>query len=291
MQAYSTFIGFFTGPAVYFIMSRGGPVAAQGVGVLLLGLMMIPGFAMPRKLPNTPLVTTSPFSSSTTTTIATIKARAVDVLASAASTLRLVFGHNLPLTLLLGGVVFTTLGAYETTFRLQYATKRFGWTWAEAGLLPSVVSVANLGTLVVVLPALSWLMLRRDGVSALQKDLWLARGSGCVQVLGSFLTALAPTGPAFVAAIALYECNRGYMPSMVSVIVSVAERAGIAQQTTVYACVSTMSATGAMLAGPVVASAFRVGLQWGQSWYGLPFLAAGLLQLFTLLILICVQQK
>ncbi|KAM3441646.1 hypothetical protein MY4824_001424 [Beauveria thailandica] len=293
MQAYSTFIGFFTGPAVYFIMSRGGPVAAQGVGVLLLGLMMIPGFAMPRKLPNTPLVTTSPFSSSTTTTttIATIKARAVDVLASAASTLRLVFGYNLPLTLLLGGVVFTTLGAYETTFRLQYATKRFGWTWAEAGLLSSVVSVANLATLVVVLPALSWLMLRRDGVSALQKDLWLARGSGCVQVLGSFLTALAPTGPAFVAAIALYECNRGYMPSMVSVIVSVAERAGIAQQTTVYACVSTMSATGAMLAGPVVASAFRVGLQWGQSWYGLPFLAAGLLQLFTLLILIYVRQK
>ncbi|OAA40485.1 Major facilitator superfamily transporter [Beauveria brongniartii RCEF 3172] len=294
MQAYSTFIGFFTGPAVYFIMSRGGPVAAQGVGVLLVGLMMIPGFAMPRKLPNTPLVATSPCSSSTTTTttITTLKARAVDVLSSAASTLRLVFGHSLPLTLLLGGVVFTTLGAYETTFRLQYATKRFGWTWAEAGLLSSVVSVANLATLVVVLPALSWLMLRRDGgMSALQKDLWLARGSGCVQVLGSFLTALAPTGPAFVAAIALYECNRGYMPSMVSVIVSVAERAGIAQQTTVYACVSTMSATGAMLAGPVMASAFRVGLQWGQSWYGLPFLAAGLLQLFTLLILIYVRQK
>ncbi|KAM3507962.1 hypothetical protein MY10362_001465 [Beauveria mimosiformis] len=298
MQAYSTFIGFFTGPAVYFIMSRGGPVAAQGVGVLLLGLMMIPGFAMPRKLPNTPLVTTSPSSSSTTTTITTIKARAVDVLASAASTLRLVFGHSLPLTLLLGGVVFTTLGAYVTTFRLQYATKRFGWTWAEAGLLSSVVSVANLATLVAVLPALSWLMLRRrrrdgggGGMSALQKDLWLARGSGCVQVLGSFLTALAPTGPAFVAAIALYECNRGYMPSVVSVIVSVAERAGIAQQTTVYACVSTMSATGAMLAGPVMASAFRVGLQWGQSWYGLPFLAAGLLQLFTLLILIYVRKK
>ncbi|KAM3435657.1 hypothetical protein NHJ13734_005464, partial [Beauveria thailandica] len=107
----------------------------------------------------------------------------------------------------------------------------------------------------------------------------------------SFLTALAPIGPAFIAAITLYKCNRGYMPSMVSVIVSVAKRAGIAQQTTVYACVSTMSATGAMLAGPVVASAFQVGLQWGQSWYGLPFLAAGLLQLFTLLILIYVRQK
>ncbi|KAM3506931.1 hypothetical protein MY11210_007362 [Beauveria gryllotalpidicola] len=50
-------------------------------------------------------------------------------------------------------------------------------------------------------------------------------------------------------------------------------------------------ATGAILAGPVMASAFRVGLQWGQPWYGLPFLAAGLLQLFTLLILIYVRQK
>ncbi|EGX95999.1 Major facilitator superfamily transporter [Cordyceps militaris CM01] len=286
MQAYSTSVIFFTGPAVYFIMSRAGPVGAQTVGVLLIALMTIPGFAMPRKLRNTPFVTSPSFPES-----ASFTSRVVDVFTTTTSTLRLVFGHNLPLTLLLGGVVFTTLGAYETTFRLQYATKRFGWTWAEAGLLSSVVSAANLSMLVLVLPALSWLMLRAN-LSALRKDLWLARGSGGLQVLGSFLTALAPTGGTFVAAIALYECNRGYMPSMVSVIVSVAERsAGITQQSTVYACVSTMSATGAMLAGPVMASAFRVGLQWGQSWYGLPFLAAGLLQMCAFLILVCVRQK
>ncbi|OAA54664.1 Major facilitator superfamily transporter [Cordyceps fumosorosea ARSEF 2679] len=290
IQAYSTSIAFLTGPVVYFVMSRGGPVAAQTVGVALLGLMAIPGFAMPRRLRNTPAPSSSS-SSSSSSPPTSIRARVADVVASAATTLRLVFlGPDLLLTLLLGSVVFTTLGAYETTFRLQYATKRFGWTWAQAGLLSSVASAANLSTLVLVLPALSWLLLRRGG-PALSKDLWLARGSGAVQVLGSFLTALAPTGPAFVFAVALYECQRGYMPSIVSVIIAVAERAGVTQQSTVYACVSTMSATGSMLAGPVMASAFRVGLEWGQSWYGLPFLAAGVLQLCTFLILIFVRQK
>ncbi|OAA72852.1 Major facilitator superfamily transporter [Akanthomyces lecanii RCEF 1005] len=287
LQAFSVSIAFFTGPAVYFIMSRAGPVGAQVTGVVLIGLMTIPGFAMPRKLRNTPLVADAPPSAQQSS----VMARVADVFRSAAATLRLVFGHNLPLTLLLGGVVFTQLGAYEITFRLQYATKRFGWTWAEAGLLSSVAAAANLAVLVLVLPGASYLLLLRYRFTALRKDLWLARASGCVQVLGSFLTALAPTGPAFVAAIALYECNRGYTPAVVSVIVSVAERAGIAQHSTVYACISTMSAMGSMLAGPVMASAFRVGLRWGQSWYGLPFLAAGLLQLCTLFILLYVRQK
>lgn len=272
-------------------MSRAGPIGAQVTGVAILALMMIPSFSMPRKLRNTPLVVEDAASSGEARPPLSIRAGVADVFRSAATTLRLAFGHSLPLTLLLCGVVFTQLGAYETTFRLQYATKRFGWTWAEAGLLSSVVSVANLAMLVVVLPAASYLLLLRYRFSALRKDLWLARASGCVQVLGSFLTALAPTAPAFVASIALYECNKGHTPAMVSVIVSVAERAGIAQQTTVYAVVSTMSATGAMLAGPVMASAFRVGLGWGQSWYGLPFFAAGVLQLCTLCILIYVRQK
>ncbi|XWW96069.1 hypothetical protein V2A60_004039 [Cordyceps javanica] len=295
MQAYSTSVAFLTGPAVYFIMNRAGPVGTQAVGVLLIALMTIPGFAMPRKLRNTPLVAAAgglgaPGAGGAGGFFSLLRVRAAEVAASAAAALRLMFGHNLQLTLLLGGVVFTSLGAYETTFRLQYATKRFGWSWARAGLLSSVVAAANLSVLVLVLPGLSWLMLRRD-MSALRKDLWLARASGCVQVLGSLLTALAPTGPAFVAAIALYECNRGYMPSLVSVVVSVADRAGIVQQTTVYACVSTMAATGAMLAGPVMASAFRIGLRWGLSWYGLPFFAAGVLQLCALFILIYVRQK
>lgn len=280
-------IAFLTGPAVYFIMSRAGPVGAQVTGVALLALMAIPGFAMPRKLRNTPLVADSPVAAQQLS----LKTRVADVFRSVAATLRLVFGHSLPLTLLLGGVVFTQLGAYEITFRLQYATKRFGWTWAEAGLLSSVVAVANLAVLVLVLPGASYLLLARHGFTALRKDLWLARASGCVQVLGSFLTALAPDGPAFVAAIALYECNKGYTPAVVSIIVSVAEREGIAQHSTVYACIATMSAMGAMLAGPVMASAFRIGLRWGQSWYGLPFLAAGLLQLCTLCILVYVRQK
>ncbi|KAJ6790060.1 hypothetical protein PWT90_03971 [Aphanocladium album] len=283
MQAYNTCMTFLSGPVTYFLVGRGGPAWAQIGGVTLIALMIVPGFALPRKLSNTPLVTEEPEQVS-------IKARVADVARSTTSTLRLIFVHNLQLTLLLGGIIFTTLGAYEATFRLQYATKRFGWSWADASLLSSVVAVSNLTMLVLVLPGVSYLMLKRN-FSSLSKDLWLARGSGCIQVAGSFLTALAPSGPTFVGAIALYECNRGYNASVVSLLVSVAKRVGIEQQTTIYACVSTVMAFGSMLSGPVLASAFRIGLKWGQSWYGLPFVAAGCLQLLTLLILIYVRHK
>ncbi|KAJ3494687.1 hypothetical protein NLG97_g3923 [Lecanicillium saksenae] len=283
LQAYGTCMAFLTGPVGYFLVSRGGPVWAQVAGVAIIASMIIPGFALPRKLSNTPLVAEESEHLS-------IKARVTDLVNTTTSTLRLIFVHNLRLTLLLIGVMFTTLGAYEVTFRLQYATKRFGWTWAKANLLSSVVAISNLTVLSIVLPAASYLMLKYK-FSTLKKDLWLARGSGCIQVIGSFLTALAPSGPTFVASVALYECNKGYMPSVVSLIASVAKLAGVEQQTTIYACVSTMVAFGAMLSGPVMASAFRIGLRWGESWYGLPFVAAGVLQLLTLFILLYVRHK
>lgn len=131
----------------------------------------------------------------------------------------------------------------------------------------------------------------RYNFTTLRKDLWLARFSAAMQVLGSFSTALAPTGAAYTAAIALYELCKGYQASMASTLVSVAKEAGIVEQTSVYACFSTMQSLGHVLAGPIMATAFRVGLRWGQAWYGLPFLAAGLLQLFTFCILFYVRQK
>ncbi|OAR03111.1 hypothetical protein LLEC1_06386, partial [Akanthomyces lecanii] len=90
LQAFSVSIAFFTGPAVYFIMSRAGPAGAQVSGVALIGLMTIPGFAMPRKLRNTPLVARASDDQQFS-----IRARVADVFRSAAATLRLVFGHSL----------------------------------------------------------------------------------------------------------------------------------------------------------------------------------------------------
>lgn len=283
MQAYGNVMTLLGGSVGFFVMDRAGPVYTQAFGVLLLFSMIIPGFALPRKLSNTPAVSASTSSES-------IQSRFRDVMQSTLATLRIVFGRSLQLTLLLTGLVFTTLGAYEATFRLQYATKRFHWSWAQASLLASVTAASNLAMLVAVLPLLGWLMLRRD-FSALAKDLWFARGSVAVQVLGSFATALAPTGGAYVAAIAFYECNKGYMSSMASIIVSVARKAGIAQEATMFACVSLAGAVGQILAGPVMAEAFQVGLRWGREWYGLPFVAAGTLQFLTLCILVYVKQK
>lgn len=131
MQAYGNAIAFATGPVTYFVMSRAGPVWVQFTGAALIGLMAIPGFLLPHKLPNTPAVADSD------TIRFNVRERVTEVFNTTVATLRRVFGHNLQLSLLLSGVMFTTLGTYETTFRLQYATKRFGWTWAQVRPQPS----------------------------------------------------------------------------------------------------------------------------------------------------------
>lgn len=42
--------------------------------------------------------------------------------------------------------------------------------------------------------------------------------------------------------------------------------------------ISTLEAVGILIAGPLLAISFRIGMQGGGAWLGLPYIVAGLQQ-------------
>ncbi|KAJ6787143.1 hypothetical protein PWT90_10726 [Aphanocladium album] len=203
-----------------------------------------------------------------------------------AAAVRTVFGSSFYVGLLLVGLVFSTLGANEQDLRVQYATKRYRWTWAQAGLLNTVRSVVALPMITLILPSVALLLQKRLRLSPVKKDLWIARGSVVAMVAGSVLQGLAPTGAAFVASVGFYELSRGYTPALVSVLAALvaAER-----ESMVYVCVTMMQALGQIIAGPLLGQVLALGFRMGTAWYGLPFVMCGCLQAVSMLFVYVVR--
>ena len=63
----------------------------------------------------------------------------------------------------------------------------------QAAILLTVSGAANLVVLVVILPAVSWACLNYLSMSALTKDLWLARVTGIIQAVGAVMVAFSFT--------------------------------------------------------------------------------------------------
>lgn len=56
-----------------------------------------------------------------------------------------------------------------------------------------------------------------------------------------------------------------------------------------FTTVTMFEGLGAMIAGPVFAAYFQIGLHWGGIWIGLPFFASGLLFAICLSVLFSVR--
>ncbi|KAJ3484894.1 hypothetical protein NLG97_g6947 [Lecanicillium saksenae] len=164
-------------------------------------------------------------------------------------------------TLLLS-TVFFTVGKCVMMLMLQYVTKRFGWTWAKAGLIAAVKNVASLVLTVAILPAVSQLLLK-SGMAPLFKDWWIARASALISAVGMLVTGMAPTIPLFIAALVFTECGGGLQPALCSVVTELVDKRHVALVMTVLSISLTVSE---MVAGPVMAQTFNAGLYLGGIW-------------------------
>ena len=59
----------------------------------------------------------------------------------------------------------------------------------------------------------------------------------------------------------------------------------------VYLAVAFMRGTGQLIAGPLLAAFFTLGLRWGGAWLGLPFVFAGFLQILAGVIVCSVKDR
>ncbi|KAK3939792.1 efflux pump ustT [Diplogelasinospora grovesii] len=174
--------------------------------------------------------------------------------------------------LVLLSVVLTTFGRNAASILMQYVTARFNWSWSKAGLLTSVQSLVSLLLLTVLLPAAAQLLLLR-GLGPRSKDLWLARASILLQVVGAFVTGLAHTPPLLILGIVISALGFGYNLLVRGLMTSLLSH----DIALLFSLIGFLETAGTVIATPLLTFAFRVGLDWGDSWLGLPFITAGVL--------------
>lgn len=203
----------------------------------------------------------------------TIKAAVSEALSDlAASTSFLFARNNQYITLLLATLLTTTLGRHAQEILLQFVRNRFGWSWGQAAYLVSVKAFVLIVLLLFLLPASGITLANRWPPRLL--ELWRARISCVVLIVGAFLIGLAPNAATMVFGLVVYCLGNGYNLILRSLL---ADLVAPTHRGVLFNTVSMLENIGAVIASPLLAASFRAGLRLDGFWTGLPyFVAAGL---------------
>ncbi|KAK5711261.1 hypothetical protein LTR15_012551 [Elasticomyces elasticus] len=165
---------------------------------------------------------------------------------------------------------------------LQYMSKRYEISFADATLLLSVYNGVKVLLLFVLLPYLSTLVMRSFRLSGQKKDLYLARASQLCVVVGYTLVGMSPNIPTGVISLAIASLGSGAYLLLRSFITSLVPSHHVAR---VYSIITLVDTIGAMFGSAIMAGLFKRGLAIGS--LGLPFYFLGLISA-VFLILMCV---
>lgn len=174
------------------------------------------------------------------------------------------------------------------SFTIQYISKRFGWSLAQAGSLLVLRNIVNIILLLAILPACSRLLLSPRfplRCSPEVKDLVLARASGILLVLGTILMA-APSLISVLTGLIIMTLGGGFTSLSRSIVTSLVDSQHTGR---LYSLISICDACSALSAGPIIAWLFRWGIGLGGDWVGLPYLGVAFLCLLVTTAVFTVQ--
>ncbi|WYZ35754.1 hypothetical protein EsH8_X_000401 [Colletotrichum jinshuiense] len=193
---------------------------------------------------------------------------------------------NKHILMLLLTFLVTTLGKHSHDILLQFARKRYGWSWSQAGYLITLKSLVDLLLLVVILPSTSYIMTKVLSTSARFKDFWMARASCAFLALGVLTTGLSSKESIMIIGLVLYCMGSAYnliLRSLLASLIQPNHRASL------FNFIGMLENLGALVAGPLLVVSFQVGLRLEGVWIGLPFVAAGVLFISALIVLCSVR--
>ncbi|EED22323.1 MFS multidrug transporter, putative [Talaromyces stipitatus ATCC 10500] len=163
---------------------------------------------------------------------------------------------------------------------IQYVSTKFRWSIAEASYLISVRGCMTLATLLVILPILSSFLSRTLHYAPVTKDLYIARFSAASGVLGYLMVSIASSAPILLMGTLFMSFSIPFVYSVISVATSFVPSQN--QIATLYAAMSVSISIGGVVASPMFAGLYAVGMQLGVEWSGLPFAVGSGLLLLTL---------
>ncbi|TGO19947.1 hypothetical protein BPAE_0329g00080 [Botrytis paeoniae] len=155
-------------------------------------------------------------------------------------------------------------------FLLQLASKRLGWTLADASFLIPLASITNFVQLVLVLPAI-YAILSRLHLQTAVKNLMVSRGSALLMALGALGLAVSPARGLFVISTIIFSLGLGLYPAIRSLLTDLVDPTQVSR---LYGVLAVMDTIGGMVSSPLVAGAFSSGLKMGGLWSGGGFLVA-----------------
>jgi MFS-type transporter involved in bile tolerance (Atg22 family) len=157
----------------------------------------------------------------------------------------------------------------------------------------------NILLLLFFIPILSTLLISKFHFTSQRKDLYLARTSSLFLITGArksiisfliptslpilnhfipnlstlltppqVLLATSPSLPLTLVGLVIYTLGTGFVSLVRSLITSLVDAEHVAR---LYAIIAVVETSSALVAGPMVAGLYEMGLEWKGAWLGLPF--------------------
>lgn len=149
----------------------------------------------------------------------------------------------------------------------------------------SIKAFVQLGLILVVLPVLSHLLIKR-GLSPISRDVWVTRSSLFFATTGYAIVGFARDVPALSTGLVISALSYGLEPALRGLLVSVAQGEATAL---IFSTMGTLSGLGLAVAGPMMAALFRAGLRLGGDWMGLPLYFASAAMVPTLCVVMLLK--
>ncbi|KIV95153.1 hypothetical protein, variant [Exophiala mesophila] len=160
--------------------------------------------------------------------------------------------------------------AYALSDLIQrYVSNRYGWTLADATLLYSIQAAGAGILLFTLLPWISHQIDMRYSWSTIHKNVVLSRASLLVLAIAYVTIGIAFNIPMLIVGLFVESMSTGLQSTMKTLASALVEGEGQGKVFSLLAMVETLST---MLAFPLSASLFNLGLQkGGGAWLGLPY--------------------
>ncbi|PYI35294.1 MFS multidrug transporter [Aspergillus indologenus CBS 114.80] len=147
------------------------------------------------------------------------------------------------------GFFIALLGRQAFAVLLQYTSKRFHVSYAEASYFMPLRAGVNLLSLSLLPPAVMYYLDRKFDL----------------------VIFLAPTLPLLGLGIVVFSLGSSFLVTARTLVTALVEPRSLS---TVYTLIGVVSSVGMLIAGPLLAGMFHLGMVLGDVWVGLPFLVA-----------------
>ena len=155
-------------------------------------------------------------------------------------------------------------------------------------VVSSLPSGLDVVVFLILLPLLDRILTKGMHVLPSAKDLIMVRASATILAFGSLLFALSSETVILIASISVLTLGDGIEAAMRSLLTSLIPPL---QVSTVYTGVAVVSSAGGIIAGPILAMTFKVGMRAGGRWLALPFYVVAALCFLTLMAVCRVQLR